>query len=47
VHASFRESGGQVADATFGDGNVAVVSVRGERDDVVRAIQQLRRPGSP
>jgi hypothetical protein len=47
VHASFGESGGQVAEATFGDGNAAVVSSSGDRVDVVRAIQQLRRPGSP
>lgn len=47
VHATFDESGGQVADATFGDGSVAVVSTTGDRADVVRAVQHLTRPGSP
>ena len=27
--------------------NVAVVSTSGDKADVVRAVQQLRRPGSP
>lgn len=47
VHATFAETGGHVADATLGDGNVAVVSTAGDKADVVRAVQQLRRPGSP
>ena len=47
VHATFAQAGGQVADATFGDGNVAVVSTSGDKADVIRAVQQLTRPGSP
>ena len=48
VHASFASDGrGVVADATFSDGNVAVLSNAGDKIDVVRAVQQLRRPESP
>lgn len=41
VHASFALDGGVVADATFADGNTAVLS--GDKLDVVRAVQQLVR----
>lgn len=48
VHASFAEDGSSViADASFGDRNVAVVSSAGDKIDTVRAVQQLTRPESP
>lgn len=48
VHASFAEDGGGVvADASFADGNVAVVSSAGDKIDTIRAVQQLMRPESP
>jgi len=43
VHASFAADGGVVADATFRDGNVAVVSRSGDKEDAVRAVQRLVR----
>jgi hypothetical protein len=43
VHASFAADGGVVADATFTDGNVAVVSAGGDKIDTIRAVQRLRR----
>lgn len=46
VHASFAKDG-VVADASFADGNVAVVSTAGDKVDVIRAVQRLMRPGSP
>jgi hypothetical protein len=47
VHAYFGESETVVAEASFGDQNAAVVSVGGEKDVAVRAVQQLRRRGPP
>ena len=47
VHAYFGESRTVVAEASFGDQNAAVVSVGGEKDVAVRAVQQLRRRESP
>jgi hypothetical protein len=46
VHASFGAVAA-VAEAEFGNRNVAVVSREGDKIDTVRAIQHLRRPGSP
>jgi hypothetical protein len=43
VHASFAAGGGVVADASFADGNTAVLSRQGEKIDTIRAVQQLRR----
>jgi len=50
VHAYFGPSQSQVAVASFGDRNVAVVSRSGDKIDAVRAVMRLvvvRRPGSP
>jgi hypothetical protein len=47
VHAYFGPSETVVADASFGDQNVAVVSIRSDKIAAVRAVQLLRRPGSP
>jgi hypothetical protein len=47
VHAYFGRNGTAVADASFGDRNVAVVSSSGDKIAAVRAVQFLRRPGSP
>jgi hypothetical protein len=43
VHASFADGGGVVADATFADGDVAVVSTAGDKIDTIRAVQHLIR----
>ena len=43
VHASFAADVGVVADATFRDGNVAVVSRSGDKEDAVHAVQRLVR----
>src|SRR5262245_22817625 len=43
VHASFAADGGVVADATFADGNVAVVSREGDKIDTIRLVQHLLR----
>jgi hypothetical protein len=43
VHASFAAGGGVVADASFADGNTAIVSHEGDKIDTIRAVQQLRR----
>jgi hypothetical protein len=47
VHAYFGPNASVVADASFGDRNVAIVSVGGDKIAAVRAVQLLRRPGSP
>jgi hypothetical protein len=47
VHVWIGDAGTEVAEASFGNRNVAVVSAAGDRADVVRAIQQIRRRGSP
>ena len=47
VHAYYGDHSTQVADVTYGDRNVAVVSLAGDNTDVVRAAQELRRRGSP
>jgi hypothetical protein len=44
VHAFFAADGGVVADASFADGNVAVLSTEGDKIDTIRAVQQLTRP---
>jgi hypothetical protein len=43
VHASFAADGGVVADATFADGSVAVVSREGDKIDTIRLVQHLLR----
>jgi hypothetical protein len=43
VHASFAANGGVVADASFADGNAAVVSNVGEKIDTIRLVQHLIR----
>ena len=47
VHAYFGSTGSVVADASFGDRSVAIVSAGGDKLAALRAIQRLRRPGSP
>ena len=47
VHAYFGIEARQVAVVTYGAENVAIVSTTGDHVDVVRAAQQLTRPGSP
>ena len=47
VHAYFGESATVVAEAEFGDRNAAVVSTGGDKEAAIRAVQQLRRRGSP
>ena len=47
VHAYFGRNGSVVADASFGDRNVAIVSVGGDKIAAVRAVQRLKRRGSP
>ena len=47
VHAYFGESATFVAEAEFGDRNVAVVSTGDDKEAAVRAVQQLRRRGPP
>jgi hypothetical protein len=47
VHVWIGDSGTEVAEASFDNRHVAVVSAAGDRADVVRAIQQIRRRGSP
>ena len=47
VHAYFGESATVVAEAEFGDRNAAVVSTGGDKAAAVRAVQQLKRRGSP
>ena len=43
VHASFAGGVGVVADASFADGNSAVLSLQGDKIDTIRAVQLLRR----
>jgi hypothetical protein len=47
VHAYFGESTTVVAEAEFGDRNAAVVSMGGDKEAAVRAVQELKRRGSP
>jgi hypothetical protein len=47
VHAYFGLADRQVAIVSYGAENVAVVSGTGDNVDVVRAAQNLTRPGSP
>lgn len=47
VHAYYGDHSTQIADVSFGDRNVAVVSLAGDNTDVVLAAQDLRRRGSP
>ena len=47
VHAYFGQSATVVAEAEFGDRNAAVVSTGGDKEAAIRAVQQLRRRGSP
>jgi hypothetical protein len=47
VHAYFGESATVVAEAEFGDRNAAVVSTGGDKETAVRAVQALKRRGSP
>jgi hypothetical protein len=47
VHAYFGESTTVVAEAEFGDRNAAVVSTGGDKEAAVRAVQELKRRGSP
>lgn len=47
VHAYFGESATVVVEAEFGDRNAAVVSTGGDKGAAVRAVQKLKRRGSP
>ena len=47
VHAFFGMEARQVAVVTYGAESVGIVSTTGDHVDVVRAAQQLTRPGSP
>lgn len=47
VHAFFGNEERQVAVVTYGADNVGIVSTTGDHVDVVRAAQELTRPGSP
>jgi hypothetical protein len=47
VHAFFGSEARQVAIVSYGATNVGIVSTTGDHVDVVRAAQQLTRPGSP
>lgn len=47
VHAYFGQSARVVVEASFGDRNAALISTRSDKGDAVRAVQQLKRRGSP
>lgn len=47
VHAYYGLDAQQIAEVSFGDTTVGIVSGTGDNVDVVRAAQQLTRPGSP